>query len=211
MRRYWILLLLIQPSCTAFYGLPIIPKHKHAYQSASTQQLTQLIIHSNEIDYSTNDKPAFRLCSSNQDQDGEKEDNLDLPLPSTGSPSSSTPVPVPSRQQSQLDPLFVAVTKMDPQTQRASTIPIPVWGELILDRSLFALLPIALFAVGGILLSIYILINSSDTFVDAIAETSMKQSIPTSTFDSNDCRGLCSSQSQDLEGLRMFMNRIGGK
>ena len=129
--------------------------------------------------------------------------------------SNSTPGTSSSRAASprQLDPLFLAVTKMDPQTQRAERMSVPIWGELVLDRSLFVFLPIAIFALGGILLSLYVLLNSSDTFVNAIIDAATKQSIPTSSSfpDSDSCRGLCSSQSQDLEGLRSYMNRLGGK
>ena len=128
---------------------------------------------------------------------------------STPGPSSSSSAASPR----QLDPLFLAVTKMDPQTQRAERMSVPMWGELVLDRSLFVFLPIAIFALGGILLSLYVLLNSSDTFVNAIIDAATKQSIPTSSSfpDSDSCRGLCSSQSQDLEGLRSYMNRLGGK
>jgi hypothetical protein len=134
-----------------------------------------------------------------------KEDNMPASVVSSTPSLMTTP---------QLDPLFLAVTKMDPQTQRAERITVPIWGELILDRSLFIFLPIAIFALGGIFLSFYVLVNSSDTFVNAIIDTATKQSIPTSSSllpDSDSCRGLCSSQSQDLEGLRLYMNRLGGK
>jgi hypothetical protein len=119
----------------------------------------------------------------------------------------------PPQQRPKLDPLFLAVTKMDPQTGRARSVEVPIWGELILDRSLFVLLPIFVFAVGGVLLSVYVLLNSGDTFVDAIVENSFQQSIPPSASSMNDegCRGLCSSQAQDLEGLRSFMQRLGGR
>jgi hypothetical protein len=154
---------------------------------------------------------ANHLFLSNNEEvdvgDELKEDTISPSMTSSDSAPPSTSAP-------QLDPLFLAVTKMDPQTQNAERISVPIWGELILDRSLFLFLPIAMFALGGIVLSLYVLANSSDTFVDAIIETATKQSIPTSTSavpDSDSCRGLCSSQSQDLEGLRTYMNRLGGK
>jgi hypothetical protein len=198
--RFWIPLLLILPSCTAFHGMFICPKR--VQQSIAVHDTRAVVNRPKRRIYpSCDDDPVFRLFLSSEE--GAMEESISTSTPST------------RQTQSQLDPLFVAVTKMDPQTQRADTISIPIWGELILDRSLFVLLPIGLFALGGILLSIYIFINSSDTFMNAIVEASMKQSIPTSTSsmieNGNDCRGLCSSQTQDLEGLRIFMNRIGGK
>jgi hypothetical protein len=126
-----------------------------------------------------------------------------------------TPQPplTPPQQRPTLDPLFLAVTKMDRQTARARSIEIPIWGELILDRSLFVLLPIFVFAVGGVLLSVFVLVNSGDTFVDAIAENSFQQGLAPSTSSMHEegCRGLCSSQAQDLEGLRTYMQRLGGR
>lgn len=99
---------------------------------------------------------------------------------------------------------------MDETTARADTVQVPLWGELILDKSLFVLLPLAAFAVGGILLSLYILLNSGDAFVDALAENAVLQSTtPTpATTNADSCRGLCSSQEQDLEGLRSYMSRF---
>ena len=128
---------------------------------------------------------------------------------SEGLEQSQNPTPTPQRK---LDPLFLAVTKMDPQMARAKSVTIPIWGELILDRSLFVLLPIAVFAIGGAILSFYVLINSGDAFVDAIVQNSL-QSVPTSssTIDEAGCRGLCSSQAQDLDGLRDYMQRLGGR
>ena len=159
--------------------------------------------------YTTSTSTIVLHLSSTKNDGDDIEDELkeDL-LPSQVSSNLS-----PSTAPRQLDPLFSAVTKMDLQTQSAERISVPIWGELILDRSLFVLLPIAVFALGGILLSFYVLVNSSDTFVTAIVDTAMKQSIPTSSSlqESDSCRGLCSSQAQDLEGLRSYMNRLGGK
>jgi hypothetical protein len=162
----------------------------------------------------------LHLSSLSNDEGDDVDDELKADMSPTSAslnptqfePLYATSPPPPTPMQ--LDPLFLAVTKMDPQTQNAERISLPIWGELILDRSLFVFLPIALFALGGIFLSFYVLINSSDTFVNAIIDTSMKQSIPTSSSslpDSDSCRGLCSSQAQDLEGLSSYMNRLGRK
>jgi hypothetical protein len=119
-----------------------------------------------------------------------------------------------------LDPLLASLTRMDEETQNAPTIQIPVWGELILDRSLFVFLPVAAFAIIGFFTSLYVLINSGDDFDTAIDENAVLQSIP-NTFTPplsvpsdevvTGCRGLCSSQESDLEGLRSFMNSLAGK
>ena len=85
-----------------------------------------------------------------------------------------------------------------------------------MDRSLFVFLPLLGFGVGGILLSLYIVFNSGDALVDAMAENAVWQSSGggggesiTTTVDSPAaCRGLCSSQEQDLQGLREYMSRF---
>lgn len=124
------------------------------------------------------------------------------------SPDRRTP-PLPPRA---MDPLFAAVTRMDEATQAAApSVRIPLWGDLILDRSLFLLVPLVGFAVGGILLSLYILVNSGDAVAEAVAENARQQSIPTTVMNNNnnECRGLCSSQAKDLEGLRNYMSGFG--
>ena len=137
--------------------------------------------------------------------------------PDDESDSSKTAAPTPpssstgSSSRLPLDPLFVAVTRMDEETASAPTASVPIWGELILDRSLFVFLPLLGFGLGGILLSLYIIINSGDALVDAVAENAVWQSSGgsiTTTVDSPSCRGLCSSQEQDLQGLREYMSRF---
>ena len=65
---------------------------------------------------------------------------------------------------------------MDEDTARADTVQVPLWGELILDKSLFVLLPLAAFGIGGVLLSLYVLANSGDEFVAALQENAVLQS-----------------------------------
>lgn len=131
---------------------------------------------------------------------------------------STTPVSSPKQQKKNLDPLLVSVTRMDDDTMNAPTLKLPLWGDIILDRSLFLFLPLAGFAILGFLLSIYILINSGDEFVNAITENAKVQSLTTlkPIFSSDGteidtCRGLCSSQEQDLQNLKIYMNNLAGK
>jgi hypothetical protein len=104
---------------------------------------------------------------------------------------------------------------MDEETARADSIQVPLWGELILDKSLFVLLPIAAFGIGGFLLSLYVLLNSGDAFVSAVQENAVLQSTPPGAVQAgggdSGCRGLCSSQEQDLEGLKAYMSRFSPK
>jgi hypothetical protein len=125
--------------------------------------------------------------------------------------SNSSNRPARSSSSSSLDPLFTAVTKMDAKTVTAKTISIPLWGDLILDQSLFVLLPITAFAVIGILTSIFILINSTDDFATAIQDMRTAASAISVDDDGNEplCRGLCTNPN-NVEGLRQYMMGITG-
>ena len=55
--------------------------------------------------------------------------------------------------------------------------------------------------------------NSGDEVMNAVNEWNDIALNPTNNaaIDPDACRGLCSSQEQDVEGLRNFMNSLGGK
>ena len=151
-------------------------------------------------------------ANDNSDKGNEKSDDETsiFETPSLGNIPASLNEPSPSSKQQQspkVDPLIASLTRMDEATQMAPTVQVPVWGELILDRSLFVLLPIALFAVGGLLLSIQVATHSVDAIVDATANSAASSSIP----DPEACRGLCSDQEQSYYGLQTFMNKLAGK
>jgi hypothetical protein len=112
--------------------------------------------------------------------------------------------------QKRLDPLVVSLTRMDDETLNAPRTQVPLWGELILDRSLFVLLPVGAFAVIGFLMSLYVGVNAQDSFVDAWVEAARQQSaaVGASGLDESGCRGLCSNQEQDLQDLAAFMKSL---
>lgn len=138
--------------------------------------------------------------------DAESDDDSSADDKSSTPNEVPTPSPLPPQQIMKMDPLLQSVTRMDEETMSADRMEIPIWGELIMDKSLFVLLPIAAFAVVGFALSIYVLVNSTDDFVGILKQQPMT---PVAPVDPNVCRGLCSSQQQDLEGLRSFMNNFG--
>lgn len=113
-----------------------------------------------------------------------------------------------------MDPLIASLTRMDEETINAKRMQIPIWGELILDKSLIVLIPAAFFAVIGFAMSIYVILNSQDAIVDALADASspayLKGVSEGTNVDPNACRGLCGSQQDDLEALRGIMNGITG-
>jgi hypothetical protein len=144
---------------------------------------------------------------SSNNSEGDKEVNED---PYRGVPSSVAPSSGGSNNNRALDPLVRAVTRSDgPASTTASSVSIPVLGSIELDRSLFLLVPLIGFAVGGILLSLYILVNSGDAIVQSVAESTATTRAATTINSDAACRGLCSSQQQDLEGLRTYMNSLG--
>lgn len=103
---------------------------------------------------------------------------------------------------------------MDATTATAKTIPLPLWGDLILDRSLFYLLPVAAFGLIGLVASIIVLFNSTDDFATAITDArttaSAAAAAAVSDDDSSLCRGLCSNPN-NVEGLRQYMMGISGQ
>jgi hypothetical protein len=122
-----------------------------------------------------------------------------------------------TRDQKRLDPLVASLTRMDDDTINAPRTNVPLWGELILDRSLLVLLPVAAFAVVGFALSVYVGVNAQDDFVNALVETAKQQSsqlgaVPPAAggvvLDESACRGLCSNQEQDLQSLKGFMESL---
>jgi hypothetical protein len=147
-------------------------------------------------------RPALLRATENDKEESSVPEEGSAP---DSAPMPPRPAPLPARKR--LDPLMMSVTRNnDPNYDKdAKTINLPLVGELTLDKSLYVFLPVAAFGVIGILSSIYVLANSGDAIVAAF-EQGMTPSTP---VDPNACRGLCSSQSQDLEGLRVFMQGLG--
>lgn len=109
---------------------------------------------------------------------------------------------------------MVSVTRNNDPTYdpNAPKVSVPLIGEVALDRSLFVFLPVAAFAVIGLITSIVVLVNSRDVFVDAIQQSTAEILTPSSTtIDSSQCRGLCSQQDESLEEMRVFMNKFARK
>jgi hypothetical protein len=71
---------------------------------------------------------------------------------------------------------------------------------------LIVLAPAAVIAVLGFIFSIVVTFNNQDEFVKIINQASQQNT--NKVYDENVCRGLCSSQDQDLEGLRGFMESL---
>ena len=108
---------------------------------------------------------------------------------------------------------MASLTRVDPSSADVPTKNIPLLGEIPVDGSLALLIPAAGIAVIGFILSIVIAVQSSDEIVgllsqvsDGITQTAVRQS--NQVYDDGVCRGICSSQQQDLEGLKSFMEGL---
>ena len=131
-------------------------------------------------------------------------------IPGEQLPTPTSPPPVP---QKRLDPLMASLTRMDPGAADVPTKNLPLLGEVPVDGSLTLLVPAAVIAVLGFLLSIVVAFQSQDLIVQSLVQASedIAQTASMKTnmvYDDNVCRGLCSSQEQDLDNLRNFMESL---
>ncbi|KAI2494051.1 hypothetical protein MHU86_20494 [Fragilaria crotonensis] len=135
-------------------------------------------------------------------------------VPIEETPSESIPLPAvsPPKPKRQLDGLMAAVTRTAPSDSNTPTTNLPFFGELPIDGSLLVLAPAAAIAVLGFVMSVVVAFNAKDTFVDQL--TVLSQEINTAALaktnsaSDGSCRGLCSSQDQQLEGMRIFMESL---
>lgn len=111
-----------------------------------------------------------------------------------------------------MDPLMASLTK-DNSNPNQPMQTVPIFGEIPADGTLLLLAPAVLFAFGGVILGLVVAFNSADQIVDSFSTVgdSIEQTAKERTnrvYDSNVCRGICGSQSDDVDGLRNFMEAI---
>ena len=122
----------------------------------------------------------------------------------------------PSPPAKRLDPLLASLTRNDPQTARDNantpTTKIPFLGEVNMDKTLFIALPTVTFALLGFFSFFMVAMNSGDAVSNTLNDWNNLVLNPTAPqIDPDVCRGLCSTQEQDVEALAKFMNSLGGK
>jgi hypothetical protein len=149
------------------------------------------------------------MQSSADDDDSTTGDDETAPA-SSATLRVNPPPPVPPKR---LDPLMASLTRVDSATANLPTRNIPFFGEVPVDGSLVVLVPAAVIAVLGLLMSVVVAVNSRDAIVatlaqvsDELSQTAISKS--SQTYDDSVCRGICSTQQEDLEGLKTFMNRF---
>ncbi len=123
------------------------------------------------------------------------------------------PQQAPAASQQKLDPLIASLTRIDEPTP--ANVPmrsVPLFGEVPADGNLALLLPAAGIAVLGFLFSIVVAFNARDEIVSELSKVELPKMEYTPTkVEEGKCRGLCSSQEDDLDGLRNFMEGISRK
>lgn len=123
------------------------------------------------------------------------------------------PQQAPATSQQKLDPLIASLTRIDEPTP--ANVPmrsVPLFGEVPADGNLALLLPAAGIAVLGFLFSIVVAFNARDEIVSELSKVELPKMEYTPTkVEEGKCRGLCSSQEDDLDGLRNFMEGISRK
>lgn len=93
------------------------------------------------------------------------------------------------------------VTKSDRNTVNSNPL---VQGEVTMDGSLLVLIPSAVIALLGVIMSINIALNSSDEIIAALNSIEVKPRNELSVPQGG-CRGLCSTQEKDLLKMSEFM------
>ena len=168
---------------------------------------------------------SFHVLNASSGPDMPIEEELEgngasMPSSASGQEQAQTPpayVPPPPTRNSppavqreqRMDPLMASLTR---DNSDQPTRNVPFFGEIPADGSLL-LGGAVVFAVLGFIYSIVIAVNSSDQIVNSlsqiphsISQTAIDRS--NQVYDENVCRGLCSSQSDDIDGLRNFMESI---
>ena len=150
---------------------------------------------------------ASALFSSEESPEG--IDNVD----DNNDPASSFPQQPATTRQKKLDPLIASLTRIDEPTP--SDVPmrsVPLFGEVPADGNLALLVPAAGIAILGFIFSIVVAFNARDELVSEFNKVELpKMEYKPTVVVEGQCRGLCSNQDEDVDGLRNFMESISKK
>ena len=188
----------------------------------TTNSLSSTAFHSFPASTTLFSTPPPSDSNSNEQQVGEEvEPKVPTPITDGLQKQSESFTSEPQPQQ-RLDPLLASLTRMDEEMMNTPTTKVPLLGEIPLDGSIVVLLPVALIAVVGFVMSINIAFNSKDIIVQKMDEANLsgkmyeinaamsnppvKQSV-----EYDGCRGLCNNQDEQLDNMRNFMNSLAPK
>eukprot|EP00573_Skeletonema_grethae_P006814 CAMPEP_0201706466 /NCGR_PEP_ID=MMETSP0578-20130828/48904_1 /ASSEMBLY_ACC=CAM_ASM_000663 /TAXON_ID=267565 /ORGANISM="Skeletonema grethea, Strain CCMP 1804" /LENGTH=212 /DNA_ID=CAMNT_0048194917 /DNA_START=35 /DNA_END=673 /DNA_ORIENTATION=+ len=128
-------------------------------------------------------------------------------------PASSIPQQPATTTNKKLDPLIASLTRIDEPTP--SNVPmrsVPLFGEVPADGNLALLVPAAGIAILGFIFSIVVAFNARDELVSELNKVELpKMEYKPTVVVEGQCRGLCSNQDDDVDGLRNFMESISRK
>lgn len=191
------------------------------YGRHSKQKIRMSIRSLNVLNSSPDPNTSDEEFEENYDLDGgasmsssQQQQQPETPVayvPPPPSPTRNSPQVV---RQQRMDPLMASLTRDNSDiSPDQPTQNVPIFGEIPADGTLLLLGPAVLFAVLGFVYSIVIAFNSSDRIVDSLMQAgdSVAQSAVNRNnrvYDKNVCRGLCSSQQDDIDGMRNFMEAI---
>lgn len=195
----YILILAVAMTAQSSSAFSVQPHHATVLSSTTTR--SSAVLYATEGDASADDEE-----SSSSEPEAAAAAPPVVPI--------AIPPPTP---QKRLDPLVASVTRMDPNTANSETKNVPFFGEVAVDGGLTVLVPAAVIAVVGFIMSIVVALNSSDTIVNnlthlsddvnaaALAKTNVVPDV------AGGCRGLCSSQDEQLESMRVVMQGFAKK
>jgi len=155
--------------------------------------------------------PSMSMPTSSAPQQQQQAETPAAYVPPPPTPTRNSP---PVVRQQRMDPLMASLTR---DSSNASpdqpTQNVPIFGEIPADGTLLLLAPAAVFAILGFIYSIVIAFNASDQIVNSMLQAgdSVAQSAKNRNnrvYDKNVCRGLCSSQQEDIDGMKNFMEAI---
>ena len=145
--------------------------------------------------------------------EGDKDEELPTPLTDALSQKSASFTNEP-KQQETLDPLIQSLTRNDVDTTNVKKTNLPLLGEVPVDGSLLVLVPVAIIAVVGFIMSIQIGFQSKDALVEQLdiinnvmSQSPVKKTVPVKAG----CRGLCSDQGAQLDNMKGFMEGLSKK
>lgn len=158
------------------------------------------------IHHSQPSNPIKTKTIFHADANDDNEGSMEGETPAT--PPPLPPQPVQPVQP--LDPLIASLTSPAPEPQEgAKTKSVPFFGEVSVDGGLLVLLPAAGTAVIGLILSIVVGFNARDDIVDTLEKVNPPP--PKKVVVTNTCRGICSTQDDDLNSMRSFMEKLSSR
>lgn len=113
-----------------------------------------------------------------------------------------------------IDPLIQTLSRNDADDSNAKKVKLPLLGEVPVDGSLLLVVPVAVIAILGFIMSIQIGFQSKDAIVQQIDKISGVMSQPPvkkTVVPTSGCRGLCSNQDEQLDYIRGFMEGVSKK